>query len=921
MNRNKKIVKTMAAAMAGVLAIQAGAYPVFAEEKEETVYVQADAEGAATDIIVSDWLKNEEGQSSVEDHSDLKDIKNVKGDETYRQDGDRMVWDAQGNDIYYQGTTEKKLPVSLHVEYYLDGERIAPEELAGKSGHVKIRYTYENTSKSGEVYTPFMLVSGFILPTDTFNNVKIDNGKIISDGDKEIVIGVGMPGLADSLKLEETEMLKDIEIPDSFEVEADVTDFSLSMSMTVALPLNLEELGIDDIEGWDDLKESLEDLTDASKGLVDGSGELAEGVQTLKDSCTELIDGINEVDENMGTLADGVSTLNGKKGELIDGIRALADGIQTLENKKGALVTGVNDLAKGSTDLRKGAAEVKSGNKELAKSSKLLEAGAKELASGEGTQKLQAGSKSLVSGSQTLAAGSQTLADGIGTMVEGEDSQKLLSGADQLEAGSEALEAGVDAYVDGTTSLADGVGSYVDGVNQYMDSVDQILGSLSGQGNPSTPSGEVQEEAAAGQISAQSSGEVQGESAAAQISSQPARRIDTEEVVKTTISEDAVADIQEVLNNLQGVQNDISNAKSKEDLIRLYASYDQYMTELNDCISLLNGALGGIQQETITQVSEENVVIDGEMEGTQVADATQYFGQSAGQDMGVSGRSGEVGTDPSQALAALMAAEQQLRASGDQLQQGASQFTAKDTSTQMTSGEQLKTGAKSLSSGAKSLNSGVQMIFKIVKEQLKEGADALATGLSSLASGASELDGGLSRMIAGAGTIDTNLQKFVDATDALSAGTSTLYAGTKTLESGAGKLSKGAGTLSSGIGALAAGSSKLEQGAGTLGSGVQALADGSEKLKDGTSQLADGGTQLDDGVSELKDGADELRDGMEEFNEEGIEKLTSYLDEDVQEVIDRLLELQDAGNAYTQFSDSGDMGGTVKFIIETAPIE
>ena len=921
MNRNKKVVKTMAAAMAGVLAAQMGTYPVFAEEKEETVYVQADAEGAATDIIVSDWLKNEDGQSSVEDHSDLKDIKNVKGDETYRQDGDRMVWDAQGNDIYYQGTTEKELPVSLHVEYYLDGEQIAPEELAGKNGHVKIRYTYENTSKSGEVYTPFMLVSGFILPTDTFNNVKIDNGKIISDGDKEIVIGVGMPGLADSLKLEETEMLKDIEIPDSFEVEADVTDFSLSMSMTVALPLNLEELGIDDIEGWDDLKESLEDLTDASKGLVDGSGELAEGVQTLKDSCTELIDGINEVDENMGTLADGVSTLNGKKGELIDGIRALADGIQTLENKKGALVTGVNDLAKGSTDLRKGAAEVKSGNKELAKSSKLLEAGAKELASGEGTQKLQAGSKSLVSGSQALAAGSQTLANGIGAMAEGEDSQKLLSGAGQLEAGSAALEEGIGAYVDGTTSLAEGVGVYVDGVNQYMDSVDQILGSLSGQGNPSTPSGEVQEEAAAGQISAQSSGEVQGESAAAQISSQPARRIDTEEVVKTTISEDAVTDIQEVLNNLQGVQNDISNAKSKEDLIRLYASYDQYMTELNDCISLLNGALGGIQQETITQVSEENVVIDGEMEGTQVADATQYFGQSAGQDMGVSGRSGEVGTDPSQALAALMAAEQQLRASGDQLQQGASQFTAKDTSTQMTSGEQLKTGAKSLSSGAKSLNSGVQMIFKIVKEQLKEGADALATGLSSLASGASELDGGLSRMIAGAGTIDTNLQKFVDATDALSAGTSTLYVGTKTLESGAGKLSKGAGTLSSGIGALAAGSSKLEQGAGTLGSGVQALADGSEKLKDGTSQLADGGTQLDDGVSELKDGADELRDGMEEFNEEGIEKLTSYLDEDVQEVIDRLLELQDAGNAYTQFSDSGDMGGTVKFIIETAPIE
>ena len=688
--------------MAGVLAVQAGAYPVFAKEKEETVYVQADAEGTATDIIVSDWLKNEDGQSSVEDRSDLKDIKNVKGDETYRQDGDRMVWDAQGNDIYYQGTTDKELPVSLHVEYYLDGERITPEELAGKNGHVKIRYTYENTSKSGEVYTPFMLVSGFILPTDTFNNVKIDNGKIISDGDKEIVIGVGMPGLADSLKLEETEMLKDIEIPDSCEVEADVTDFSLSMSMTVALPLNLEELGIDDIEGWDDLKESLEDLSDASKELVDGSGELAEGVQTLKDSCAELIDGINEVDENMGTLADGISTLNGKKGELIDGIRALADGIQTLENKKGALVTGVNDLAKGSTDLRKGAAEVKSGNKELAMSSKLLETGAIELASGEGTQKLQAGSKSLVSGSQTLAAGSQTLADGIGTMVEGEDGQKLLSGASQLEAGSAGLEEGIGAYVDGTTSLAEGVGSYVDGVNQYMDSVDQILGSLSGQGNASP--GKVQEEATAARISAQSSGEVQGEAAAAQISTQSSGEIDTEEVVKTTISEDAVADLQKVLGNLQGVQNDISNAKTKEDLIKLYASYNQYVAELNECISLLNGALGGIQQETITQVAAENAVTAGEMAASQVTAAAQPSGQSAGQAMGASGRGGEAGagTDPSQALAALKAAEQQLKISGAQLQKGSSQFTTKDTSTQMTSGEQLKAGAQSLSSGAKS---------------------------------------------------------------------------------------------------------------------------------------------------------------------------------------------------------------------------
>ena len=80
MNKNKKIAKTMTAAMAGVMLVQTGGYPVLANEKEETVYVQADARGDVTDIIVSDWLKNTSKSQSIRDQTDLSDIENVKGE-------------------------------------------------------------------------------------------------------------------------------------------------------------------------------------------------------------------------------------------------------------------------------------------------------------------------------------------------------------------------------------------------------------------------------------------------------------------------------------------------------------------------------------------------------------------------------------------------------------------------------------------------------------------------------------------------------------------------------------------------------------------------------------------------------------------------------------------------------------------------
>lgn len=52
--------------------------------------------------------------------------------------------------------------------------------------------------------------------------------RMLSDGQRNIAVGVGLPGLSDSLDLKSVDKDLDIDIPEGFTMEADVTDFSMS---------------------------------------------------------------------------------------------------------------------------------------------------------------------------------------------------------------------------------------------------------------------------------------------------------------------------------------------------------------------------------------------------------------------------------------------------------------------------------------------------------------------------------------------------------------------------------------------------------------------------------------------------------------------------------------------------------------------
>lgn len=323
-------------------------------DKDESVYLISDANGNVNKTIVVDHLKNKDKKDTLEDASNLSDIENVKGKEKFTQSGDKLTWQAGGKDIYYQGTATEEPPVTQKVTYYLDGKEISPEDLAGKSGKVKIRFDYTNTTSytetvNGEKQTvsvPFAAITGLVLG-DGFENIEVTNGKAEVSDSSSVVLGYALPGLKDSLGIKDKDLDGDVNIPEYMEMTADVENFSMPAAMTFVVNAS-DYVSTDGID-TSDLDDMINDLKDASTQLQDGSKTLAEGTDTLSD-------GLSTLQSKLGTFASGVGTLKSGLKTYTDGVSTLSGGLNTLNSNVPTLSNGITTLNSSAKSLNDGVA-------------------------------------------------------------------------------------------------------------------------------------------------------------------------------------------------------------------------------------------------------------------------------------------------------------------------------------------------------------------------------------------------------------------------------------------------------------------------------------------------------------------------------------------------------------------------------------
>lgn len=323
-------------------------------DKDESVYLISDANGNVNKTIVVDHLKNKDKKDTLEDASNLSDIENVKGKEKFTQSGDKLTWQAGGKDIYYQGTATEEPPVTQKVTYYLDGKEISPEDLAGKSGKVKIRFDYTNTTSytetvNGEKQTvsvPFAAITGLVLG-DGFENIEVTNGKAEVSDSSSVVLGYALPGLKDSLGIKDKDLDGDVNIPEYMEMTADVENFSMPAAMTFVVNAS-DYVSTDGID-TSDLDDMINDLKDASTQLQDGSKTLAEGTDTLSD-------GLSTLQSKLGTFASGVGTLKSGLKTYTDGVSTLSGGLNKLNSNVPTLSNGITTLNSSAKSLNDGVA-------------------------------------------------------------------------------------------------------------------------------------------------------------------------------------------------------------------------------------------------------------------------------------------------------------------------------------------------------------------------------------------------------------------------------------------------------------------------------------------------------------------------------------------------------------------------------------
>lgn len=701
-------------------------------EKTETVYSVLNSDGSISDTIVSSWLHDEDGINNIKETLNLTDVKNIKSNEKPSKDGNTYTWNAKGNDVYYEGTATKQLPVSVKIRYELDGQEMSAKDIEGKSGHLKLMISFtnnysevKNINGKSIVIHPSYLAGGMLnMSTGKFSNVKCESGKIVNDGTNEMLAFANIPGLNETLKSAGLDKVNNqLGISDDVTVEADVNNFdlgSIMVGMTNEIDL-ASELG--EIGSVSELTDGIDQLIEADDQLIDGSKQLYDGTTQLKEQAAPLTGSSDQVRQ----LSAGAIQLN-------DGVKALQTGITQYTAGASAINEGVNQLYA----IPQGAAQISEGITTYKTQS--LVSGIDDLSAGLDTfrQKVKAGlssadttamMKQLDKASNTLNTMSGTLdtdADIVSglnkAMQDAKISDTLAELKDVKEKQLPVLQAAInkqistnkDAYTK-NKEIVDNFNTDFNSTKQSMlDSIDATIKALeAAKGTTSTSTTSVTDE--------------EGNTTSSETSTT---------TVNNGAIDDQIAKLQEQRKQVEALTA-TSHGELKE-FVDMKQTLDQLGT-------LLDGVLVGANSLTGTLASAEKNI-------------------------------GKLQSDVSESLKMISELKSTLEKT--------------DLSSLKTMGKTINDAIDDLQKGTSDLRDGAKLVASSVDSlqvQSKAGIDKIKAGTTQLTSNNATLNGGASALSDATGTLAGQSGTFNEMADGLD----TLGKAFETLNSGAKQLYEG----------------------------------------------------------------------------------------------------------------------------------
>lgn len=699
-------------------------------EKTETVYSVLNSDGSISDTIVSSWLHDEDGINNIKETLNLTDVKNIKSNEKPSKNGNTYTWNAKGNDVYYEGTATKQLPVSVKLRYELDGQEMSAKDMEGKSGHLKLTISFtnnysevKNINGKSIVIHPSYLAGGMLnMSTGNFTNVKCESGKIVNDGTNEMLAFANIPGLNETLRSAGLDKVNNqLGISDDVTVEADVNNFdlgSIMVGMTNEIDL-ASELG--DIGSVSELTDGIDQLMDADDQLIDGSKQLYDGTTQLKEGIAPLSSAYPQIE-----------TLTNAFDQLHDGTTTLSTGL----NQYTAGVDQLNVVSK--QNLYK------------------LSMGATTLNTSLNNKESKSQLNQLVQGSQALDAGIQNLNE----QVNGDDSMLKPDMVKNLTEALKTTNEQVGKLGQVLNDLQDQEGAFVGLSNQITKANENInkLGTLQTSFKEVTDGASAiitadneQIKSVDDQLAAIRTKEINALNASIEALKNAANAVPEDDTTG------AKAKIEEQINALESQKATLGDASSLsvtlKDLSQCQAGIDKIVADSKETLEELNA----VYNSSKTDIKNLSTKLDEAKKSIEVLNGV----------MKQLNENGITSEEFEKKVNTLKAGVEKLAKNSPALANGVATLANK---------------LNNLGEGLNGLDSGMSQAYTGITQatsQLSDNSDSLRNGAKALNDGTAQLSASKSKM----SELTSGLTKLSDAVDQLNDGAQQLYEGNEQFKS------------------------------------------------------------------------------------------------------------------------------------------
>lgn len=414
-------------------------------EKKEVVYATLDGSGTNKSAYVVNVLEGNAGET-VQDFGAYEQVVNLTDTSELTQLSDSVIATLPEGEFSYQGSlSNAQTPWNISVKYFLDGQEISPNEVAGKSGHLEITIqTSQNTSVDPRYFENYLMQITCTLPMENTTEVKTDQGSIALSGSDVTVSFMVMPDKEGNVSL-----------------SADVTNFEMSGISFAAIPFSMAL----DFPNTDSLVAQFD-------GLIEGTEQLHAGAQ-------DLANGVDEVDSATKQAASGAAELAAGATQMTQGLQQYQQGLRDSADDAASSVSE-EEIQKASDDYQQAvgaytAAFAQAYEGILSGYGTPITDEIKQRALAQAAQNpivsdYQANMASALENLTTLVAaqgGSQGAAQALTGAAEGlgslENTSSLLGGSASLGTGVQELASGLDQLAGGTGDLSEGTSDLAQG--------------------------------------------------------------------------------------------------------------------------------------------------------------------------------------------------------------------------------------------------------------------------------------------------------------------------------------------------------------------------------------------------------------------------------------------------------------------------